>query len=147
MIALLQRVSRASVEVAGEVKGAIGPGVLVLLGVVRSDDEAIAERLADKVAHYRILAGDDGRPDRSLLDTPDAAALVVSQFTLGANTRKGRRPDYGPTAPAAQAQSLYTTFVRALAARGVPVEQGIFGADMQVALVNDGPVTFWLEVS
>ena len=146
MIALLQRVIRASVTVGDEEVGAIGTGVLVFLGVMKGDGEAQARRLAERVANYRILSDERGRPGRSVLDVPEASFLVVSQFTLGADTRKGRRPDYGPTAGAEQAEALYEVFVQALRSHGAPVETGRFGAMMQVALVNDGPVTFRLEV-
>ena len=146
MIALLQRVSEASVEVKGQVIGSISHGVLIFLAVMKTDDVTMARRMADKVANYRILSGEDGRPDRSLLDTPGAQALVVSQFTLGAQTSKGRRPDYGETAKGEQAFPIYKGFLAELQALGVPVASGEFGAHMQVRLINDGPVTFLLEV-
>ena len=149
MIALLQRVTQASVTVDGETVGAIAPGapgVLVFLGVMATDGDAQVTRLAERVAGYRILNDAQGRPGRSVLDVPGASFLVVSQFTLGADTRKGRRPDYGAVAKGEQAESLYESFVAALRAHGAPVETGRFGAMMQVALVNDGPVTFRLEV-
>jgi D-tyrosyl-tRNA(Tyr) deacylase len=146
VIALLQRVSEASVRVEGKTVGAISKGVVVFLGVVKGDDETVAAKLADKVADFRILAGDDGRPNKSLVETGDSAALVVSQFTLAADTQKGRRADYGPAAPGPVAKALYEEFVAKLRTRGVRVETGVFGADMKVALVNDGPVTFWLEL-
>jgi D-tyrosyl-tRNA(Tyr) deacylase len=137
-------VSSARVTVDGEAKGAIGSGVCVLLGVARDDDEATARRLATKVAALRIFEGDDGRFDRSLLDV-GGAALVVSQFTLIADTRKGNRPSFTNAAPPEVAEPLYDAFCDELGALGVPVERGVFGARMAVELVNDGPVTIMLD--
>lgn len=147
MIALLQRVAGAAVTVEGVEIGAVDEGVLVLLGVKKGDTDDVARTLADKTADFRILAGADGRPDVSLSGRPSAGALVVSQFTLAADTTRGRRADYGPAAPAAEAERLYESFVARLRDRGVAVATGRFGADMRVRLVNDGPVTFWLEVN
>jgi D-aminoacyl-tRNA deacylase len=145
--ALIQRVSGASVAVGGKTVGEIGEGLVVLLGVGRSDTRAQAERLADKVAKLRVFDGADGRMDRSLLDLgEDAGALCVSQFTLYADTRKGLRPSFTGAAEPALAESLYESFCEALAGRGVRVEQGRFGARMSVALRNEGPVTLLLEV-
>ncbi len=144
MKAVLQRVERASVRVEGVVRGEIGPGLLVLLGVAAGDSAAEAERLAGKVARLRIFENEDGRFDRSLLDA-GGAALVVSQFTLLADTSKGNRPSFTAAAPPEQAEPLYERFCEALGALGVPVETGVFGARMQVELVNDGPVTIVLE--
>jgi D-tyrosyl-tRNA(Tyr) deacylase len=144
MRAVCQRVTRAAVTVDGAVHGRIGAGLLVLLGVARSDDEAGAAQLAAKVARLRIFGDESGRFDRSLLDV-DGAALVVSQFTLIADTRKGHRPSFADAAPPEQAAPLYEEFCRALAAEGIPVETGVFGARMAVELVNDGPVTIVLE--
>jgi D-aminoacyl-tRNA deacylase len=144
MRAVLQRVSGASVAVDREVVGACGPGLVVLLGVEEGDDEAAVERLARKVARLRIFENEDGRFDRSLLDV-GGDALVVSQFTLIADTRKGNRPSFSGAAGADVAEPLYECFCRALEAEGVPVARGVFGARMQVALVNDGPVTIVLE--
>jgi D-tyrosyl-tRNA(Tyr) deacylase len=124
--------------------GAIGPGLCVLLGVAADDDEAAAERLAGKVARLRIFAGDEPRFDRSLLDT-GGAALVVSQFTLIADTRKGNRPSFGRAARPERAEAVYERFCGALRALGVAVETGVFGARMRVEIVNDGPVTIILE--
>ena len=121
----------------------IGPGLLVLLGVARDDDGAAATRLAGKVARLRIFENDDGKFDRSLVDT-GGAALVVSQFTLLADTAKGNRPSFSDAAPPEEAEPLYEAFCAALRAEGVPVETGVFGARMQVELVNDGPVTIVL---
>jgi D-tyrosyl-tRNA(Tyr) deacylase len=143
MRAVVQRVSSASVTVAGEVVGAIGAGLLVLLGVAEGDGEDEAVRLAAKLAKLRIFER-DGRFDLSLLDT-GGAALVVSQFTLLADTRKGNRPSFTEAARPELAEPLYERFCAELRALGVHVEQGRFGAHMEVALVNDGPVTIVLE--
>lgn len=146
MRALLQRVTRAAVRVDGEVVGAIGPGLLVLLGVGHGDDAATAAALARRVAELRILGDDEGRTNRSLLDT-GGAALVVSQFTLYADTRRGRRPGFTDAAPPDLARTLWEGFAAELAALGVPVERGRFGASMAVELVNDGPFTVWLDTA
>lgn len=140
MRAVLQRVSRASVRVDGEVAGAIGPGLLVLVGVAAADGEAEAVRLAGKVARMRIFENEHGRFDRSLLDT-GGGALVVSQFTLLADTAKGNRPSFDYAAPPERAEPLYERFCAELRALGILVETGVFGACMAVELVNDGPVT------
>ena len=124
--------------------GAIGAGVCVLLGVAAGDDEAAAERLAGKVARLRIFEADDGKFDRSLLDT-GGAALVVSQFTLIADTAKGNRPSFSAAARPEAAEPLYEHFAATLRALGVPVETGVFGARMAIELVNDGPVTIVLD--
>jgi D-aminoacyl-tRNA deacylase len=139
--AVVQRVARASVDPGG----AIGPGLCVLLGVADGDDPAAADRLAGKVARLRIFEDAAGKFDRSLLDT-DGAALVVSQFTLIADTEKGNRPSFSGAARPEQAEPLYERFCAALHGLGVPVETGVFGARMQVELVNDGPVTIVLDV-
>jgi len=140
MRALLQRVERAAVRVEARTVGEIGVGLLVLLGVTHDDSPTDAAILAAKVHTLRIL-----RDERSLADTPGAAALVVSQFTLYADTRKGRRPSWSAAAPGPMAAPLVTAFCNELRVRGVPVETGVFGADMQVELINDGPVTLLLE--
>jgi D-aminoacyl-tRNA deacylase len=145
MRALLQRVREASVTVAGERVGAIGPGLLVFLGVGQGDGEAKAVAMADRIAGLRIFEDEAGKMNRSLLDT-HRAALVVSQFTLYADTRKGRRPSFIEVAPPDQARQLVTRACDALRALGVEVQEGVFAAKMQVALVNDGPVTIWLDV-
>jgi D-tyrosyl-tRNA(Tyr) deacylase len=145
MRAVCQRVTRASVRVSGGTVGEIGPGMCVLLGVARSDGEAQAGRLAAKIARLRIFEDEEGRFDRSLLDT-DGAALVVSQFTLLADTSKGNRPSFTESAPPEVAEPLYERFCDELRVLGVSVEQGVFGARMEVDLVNDGPVTVVLDV-
>ena len=143
MKVLLQRVSRASVSVEGSIRGEIGAGLLVLLGVADGDDDDEARRLAAKVARLRVFEDDTGRFDRSLLDA-GGAALVVSQFTLLAETTKGNRPSFTAAAPPERAERLYESFCAALRELGVAVETGVFGARMEVELVNDGPVTITL---
>jgi D-tyrosyl-tRNA(Tyr) deacylase len=143
MRAVLQRVSRASVCVDGSREGEIGAGLLVLLGVAAGDGEADADRLATKVANLRVFENDEGRFDRSLLDT-GGSALVVSQFTLIADTRKGNRPSFAGAAGPEPARKLYDRFCATLRDLGVAVETGVFGARMEVELVNDGPVTITL---
>ncbi len=140
MRAVVQRVARARVMPGGE----IGRGVCVLLGVARGDGEEEAARLAGKIARLRIFAAEDGRFDRSVLEA-GGAALVVSQFTLIADTAKGNRPSFGEAAPPEQAEPLYGRFCAELRTLGVPVETGVFGAKMEVELVNDGPVTIVLD--
>jgi D-aminoacyl-tRNA deacylase len=144
--AVCQRVSRAEVRVDGAVRGRIGPGLCVLVGVAREDGEEQAVRLAGKVARLRIFADADGRFDRSLLDT-GGGALVVSQFTLLADSRrqKGTRPDFSQAARPEVAEPLYERFCDELRALGAPVETGVFGARMEVELVNVGPVTIILD--
>ena len=140
MRAVVQRVSRASVTVAGEVVGAVdGPGILLLVGVTHDDGPEQAAWLARKVAGLRIM-----RAETSVADL-GAAVLVVSQFTLYGDARKGRRPTWQDAAPGPVAEPLYDAVCTELASLGVPVEKGVFGADMEVSLVNDGPVTIWLE--
>src|SRR2546429_9278193 len=144
MRAVCQRVSEARVAVDGSVVGEIGAGLVVLLGVEREDTAAGAARMAGKVARLRIFEGETGKFDRSLLDV-GGSALVVSQFTLIADTRKGNRPSFALAAPPEEAQPLYEAFCAALADTGADVEQGVFGARMAVSLVNDGPVTIVLD--
>ncbi len=144
MRALLQRVTEAQVRVDGATVGAIGPGLLVLLGVGSGDTEAEAAWLADRVTGLRVFPDAQGKMNLSLLDT-HRAALVVSQFTLYADTKKGRRPSFTQAAAPEVANQLYGHFCTALQRLGVRVERGVFAADMQVALVNDGPVTVLLE--
>ncbi|MDE2291168.1 MAG: D-tyrosyl-tRNA(Tyr) deacylase [Elusimicrobia bacterium] len=141
---LLQRASRAEVRVEGEETRAIGPGLVALVGVGPGDDAAVAARLAEKTAVLRVFEGEKGRFDRSLKDV-GGAALVVSQFTLYADASKGRRPDLGGAARPEAAEPVVRAYAEALAAQGVPVKTGTFGARMQVELVNDGPVTLWLD--
>jgi D-tyrosyl-tRNA(Tyr) deacylase len=139
--AVVQRVARASVDPGGR----IGPGLCVLLGVADGDDERTALRLAEKTARLRVFENEDGRFDRSLLDT-GGSALVVSQFTLIADTAKGNRPSFAGAASPDIAEPLYLRFAEALRALGVHVETGVFGARMAVELVNDGPVTIVLDL-
>jgi D-tyrosyl-tRNA(Tyr) deacylase len=144
MRALLQRVSQAEVRVADDPVGAIGAGLLILLGIGRGDGEESADWLAAKCAHLRIFDDDEGRMNRSLLDT-GGKALVVSQFTLYAETRKGRRPSYEKAADPEEADILVESFCSGLERLGVVVERGRFGALMEVHLINDGPVTLMVE--
>jgi D-tyrosyl-tRNA(Tyr) deacylase len=144
MRAVSQRVSEARVSVEDTVVGEIGGGLVVLLGIERGDRDADAERLAGKVARLRIFEDETGKFDRSLLDV-GGAALVVSQFTLVADTRKGNRPSFALAAPPAEAKPLYERFCAALVKTGTRVERGVFGARMAVSLVNDGPVTIVLD--
>jgi D-tyrosyl-tRNA(Tyr) deacylase len=144
MRAVVQRVERAAVRVDGVTVGEIGAGLLVLLGVARGDGPAQAERLAAKIAKLRIFADADGRFDRSVLDS-GGGVLAVSQFTLHADTAKGNRPSFSAAAPGDDAEPLYEAFCTALAAEGIPVAKGRFGAHMAVELVNDGPVTIILD--
>jgi D-tyrosyl-tRNA(Tyr) deacylase len=141
---LVQRVRRARVVVGSEVTGDIGPGLCVLVGVTHSDDEEAARRLAEKVWYLRIL-GSDGQMDRSLADL-GGSVLVISQFTLYADTSRGRKPSWAAAAPGDRAEPLVTAFAEALSGLGATVETGTFGAMMDVELVNHGPVTILLEV-
>jgi D-tyrosyl-tRNA(Tyr) deacylase len=141
---LIQRVSQASVETDGEQVGAIGRGVLVLLGIDRSDTEQLADRLLDKLLDYRVFPDGEGRMNCSVKDT-GGGVLLVSQFTLSADTRKGLRPSFSSAAPPDQARHLYEYCLARLRSRHRPVAAGVFGADMAVSLINDGPVTFLLE--
>jgi D-tyrosyl-tRNA(Tyr) deacylase len=144
MRAVLQRVREAHVEVGGEVVGRIGPGLLVLLGVARDDDAAVARGLATRIVGLRIFADDTGRMNRSLTDA-GGEMLVVSQFTLLGDTRGGRRPSWSAAAPGAHAEPLCREFVARVRELGVTVAEGRFGADMDVHLVNHGPVTLLVE--
>lgn len=146
MIGLLQRVTRAQVTVAGEPVGAIAAGLLVLVGVERGDGEAQAVRLLERLLGYRVFADADGRMNRSLTDT-GGGLLLVPQFTLPADTRKGTRPSFTPAAAPADGEWLFRHLLELAEAAHAPVASGRFGADMQVELVNDGPVTFWLHVA
>jgi len=144
MKAVIQRVSSASVTVDETIVGRIGKGVLVLLGVEKGDDESRADWLAEKIAALRIFADEDGKMNLALADV-GGAVLAVSQFTLAGNCDKGRRPSFDTAAPPEEGKRLYDYFTRALERLGLPVQTGIFQADMKVELVNDGPVTFILE--
>ena len=144
MRAVIQRVSRASVTVDGRVAGEIGVGLLILLGVSRTDNPESTSYLAEKIANLRIFSDAAGKMNLSVLDT-GGAALVVSQFTLYGDTRGGRRPSYIQAAPPEEASRLYQEFVRSLRSLGVRVETGVFQAHMQVELVNDGPVTILVD--
>lgn len=146
MLGLIQRVSSASVEVDGAVVGEIGRGLLLLLGIQKMDDEAEAARMLEKVLAYRVFPDHEGHMNLSVTDI-DGGLLIVSQFTLAADTKKGLRPSFSKAAPPDHAEPLYDEFVALAQARHKEVGCGIFGADMKVQLVNDGPVTFLLEVS
>lgn len=145
MIALIQRVLNASVKVAGETTGEIGPGLLVLLGVEKGDDRQKAQRLCDKVLGYRIFGDENDKMNLSVQQA-GGSLLVVSQFTLAADTQKGMRPSFSGGAEPAEAEQLYNAFVGCCREKGSVTETGRFAANMQVSLVNDGPVTFWLQV-
>lgn len=145
MIALIQRVTFASVVVDGEMIGSIDSGILALWGVEKGDDQSSMRRLMDRVISYRVFADDEGKMNRSLLDT-SGGLLLVPQFTLAADTRKGKRPSFSSAASPADGEKLFDAAVAYARANLRQVETGSFGADMQVSLINDGPVTFWLQV-
>jgi len=144
MRALLQRVSRASVTIDEQVVGRIGQGLLVLLGIGQDDSEVEVKILADKIVHLRIFGDDEGKMNRSLLDI-GGEVLVVSQFTLYADTRRGRRPSFTNAAPPVVAETLFEHFKGAFAGYGLTVASGIFGAYMTIEIRNEGPVTIWLD--
>ena len=144
MRALIQRVTEARVEIGGATVGEIGPGLLILVCAMQGDTETDADALAAKIAKLRIFRDDAGKMNRSVLDT-GGAALVVSQFTLAADTSRGNRPGFSTAAPPDVGERLYQHFAGAVAALGIPVATGRFGADMAVSLVNDGPVTIWID--
>lgn len=144
MKALIQRASEASVTVEGEVISKIQQGLLVFLGVEKGDDSVALDKLLHKVSHYRIFADGDGKMNLNVQQAK-GSLLVVSQFTLAADTRKGLRPGFSSAAEPQIAEALYEEFIAKAIAMNIPVETGSFGADMKVALVNDGPVTFWLS--
>ena len=144
MIALIQRVREARVQVGGLTTGAIHRGIVALIGVERGDDEAQAARLAERVIGYRIFADAQGKMNRSLAEV-GGGLLLVPQFTLAADTRSGARPSFSSAASPAEGERLYLRFVELARERHSPVETGTFRSDMQVSLVNDGPVTFWLQ--
>ena len=145
MIALIQRVKRASVEVNQETVGQIDAGLLVFLCAEKNDTPEIGERLLKKVLAYRVFGDENGKMNLSVADT-QGGLLIVSQFTLAANTNSGTRASFTPAAAPELAKNLYDGWVRSAQAQHAQVQTGVFGADMQVALVNDGPVTFWLQV-
>jgi len=142
--ALIQRVSEARVDISEGTVGEIGPGVLILICAMQGDTEAQADKLAAKIAKLRIFKDDEGRMNKSLKDI-GGSALVVSQFTLAADTSRGNRPGFSTAAAPAEGEKLYEYFAAQMAAQDVPVATGRFGADMQVHLVNDGPVTIWMD--
>lgn len=144
MIALMQRVTRASVEVEKTTIGEIGAGLLVLLGVQREDDEARARRMVERILGYRVFADADGKMNQSVQDIA-GGVLLVPQFTLAADTSRGMRPSFSSAADPQKGRQLFDSVVDIMSADHQPVATGRFGADMQVSLLNDGPVTFWLE--
>lgn len=144
MRALIQRVSEASVCVDNAVIGEIGPGLLVLVCAMQGDDRTAADYLSRKISKLRIFEDDGGKMNRSVTDI-GGAVLVVSQFTLAAETQRGNRPGFSTAAPPAEGKALYTYFADQLAELGLPVARGSFGANMQVRLLNDGPVTIWMD--
>lgn len=144
MRALIQRVSEASVTVDGETVGEIGPGLLILACAMQGDGEAQADQLAAKISKLRIFKDDGGKMNRSVLDT-GGSVLVVSQFTLAADTRRGNRPGFSTAAPPAEGERLYEYFADQLSRLGLDTARGRFGADMKVRLLNDGPVTIWMD--
>lgn len=144
MRALIQRVSEASVRVDGEITGEIQHGLLILICAMKGDTEALADKLAIKISKMRIFNDENGKMNKSVLDV-GGKALVVSQFTLAADTRSGNRPGFSTACGAEEGNSFYEYFAQAVAEAGVPVEKGIFGADMKVSLLNDGPVTIWID--
>lgn len=146
MRALIQRVSEAAVRVDGAVVGQTGAGLMILVCAMQGDSEAQAEALAAKISKLRIFPDDAGRMNRSILDM-GGGALVVSQFTLAADTARGNRPGFSSAAPPAEGDRLYQHFAAHLAGFGIPTETGQFGADMKVSLTNDGPVTIWLDTA
>jgi D-aminoacyl-tRNA deacylase len=144
VIALLQRVTRASVEIGGAPRASIGRGLLALIGVKPGDDEAHASRLAERLLNYRVFADEAGKMNLSLRQI-GGDLLLVPQFTLAADTRHGLRPGFSGAAPPEQGRRLFDLLAHSAGARHPSVQTGVFGADMQVSLINDGPVTLWLE--
>ena len=144
MRALLQRVSEARVAVAGKTLGEIGPGLLILVCAMQGDDAAASARLAAKIAKLRVFPDADGKMNLSLLQT-GGAALIVSQFTLAADTSRGNRPGFSAAAPPAEGEALYRNFIADMQTLGVSTAEGQFGADMAVSLTNAGPVTIWID--
>lgn len=146
MIGLLQRVSDARVQVNGTNVSSIGTGLLVFIGVEQGDDQPIADRLLQRLLGYRVFADADGKMNLSLAET-GGGLLLVPQFTLAADTRRGMRPSFTPAAPPAEGQRMFEYLLAQARSQYQPVSGGVFGADMQVTLTNNGPVTFWLRVS
>ncbi|MFK5998288.1 MAG: D-aminoacyl-tRNA deacylase [Rhodobacterales bacterium] len=146
MRALIQRVSKAQVVVDGDTIGQVGAGLLILICAMQGDRDADSVKLAAKISKLRIFRDDQGRMNRSLLDT-GGAALIVSQFTLGADTSRGNRPGFSQAAPSEDGARLYEAFVKDMKTLGIQVETGQFGADMKVSLTNDGPVTIWMDTA
>lgn len=146
MRALLQRVAHARVEVDGRITGQIGPGLLILVCAMQGDTEVQADKLAARVAKCRIFRDENDKMNRSVLDV-GGSCLVVSQFTLAADTSSGNRPGFSTAAPPDQGNLLYQRFATALRALSLPVEMGEFGADMKVSLLNDGPITIWMDTA
>ena len=144
MRVLAQRVSEASVRVDGDIVGQIGEGLLLLVCAMHGDDAAAVDKMAARVAKLRIFRDGDGRMNRALTDT-GGSTLVVSQFTLAADLRSGNRPGFSQAAPPERGEALYLRFAESLRAQGIAVETGRFGADMKVSLLNDGPVTIWMD--
>lgn len=144
MRVLIQRVAEAAVRVEGDIIGRTGPGLMILACAMQGDDPATADRMAGRIARLRIFRDDQGRMNRSVLDT-GGGALVVSQFTLAADTRSGNRPGFSAAADPETGRALYERLAQALRDLGIATETGRFGADMQVSLINDGPVTIWLD--
>ncbi len=145
MRALIQRVTRASVSVEGQQIGQCGPGLMILVCAMQGDTDAQADQMAARIAKLRIFRDEEGRMNRSILDS-GGSALVISQFTLAADTSRGNRPGFSSAAPPDEGSRLYERFAESLAALGIKTETGRFGADMTVELVNDGPVTIWLDI-
>lgn len=145
MIALIQRVTKADVKVNKEKVGAINHGLLVLLGVEQGDDDAKLKRLADRVCNYRVFSDDQGKMNLNVQQV-GGSLLVVSQFTLVADTKKGNRPSFSNAGSPELGEKYYKQFVDYVASKGIPTQTGEYAADMQVSLTNDGPVTFWLQV-
>lgn len=144
MRALVQRVSEAAVRVDGTVTGEIKQGLLILICAMKGDTEADADRLSSKISKMRIFTDENGKMNKSVLDI-GGSALVVSQFTLAADTRSGNRPGFSTACGADEGNAFYEYFAKSIADTGVPVAKGIFGADMKVSLINDGPVTIWID--
>jgi D-tyrosyl-tRNA(Tyr) deacylase len=144
MRTLIQRVSEAQVAIDGKVVGEVSGGLLILICAMQGDDDAVGTKLAQKISKLRIFRNDQGRMNKSLIDV-EGSALIVSQFTLGADTSRGNRPGFSQSASPDEGRRLYEAFVDDFKTLGIPVQTGQFGADMKVSLVNDGPVTIWID--